>query len=129
MSALFAALTLTLAKAMPMALPPQSDEQLQQGADRVVIARVMKVTHRDVKVQDGTDRVYTAKMKPEGMSKEELLEVSFRQTWKRPRGWAGPAGQNEPLPEGARVRLFLQRSGDGWRLLEPNGWVRLDQDG
>lgn len=128
MTALLAALTLTLAKAMPMALPPQSDEQLQQSADRVVVARVVEVTHREVKVQDGIDRVYTAKVKPEGPSKEGL-EVTFRQTWERPQGWAGPAGQNEPLPQGSRVRLFLQRNGDGWRLLEPNGWVRLDQDG
>ncbi len=129
MVALVSALSLTLTQAMLMALPPQSDEDLQAHAQRVVVVQVLEVTHKDVAVRDGTDRVFTAKVKPAGSDGGEgaPFAVTFRQTWKRPQGWTGPAGQNSVLEAGTRVRLFLERGDDGgWQLLEPNGWAKVE---
>lgn len=128
---------LPLAPVLLMALPPQSNEELQSEADRVVIAEVTSVLQREVDVPNGKDVHYTAEVKPlkdaggrlPGSSElEKTLTVKFRQTGTRPPGWAGPQGQNSVLKANSKVKLYLRRDKDGgWWLLEPNGWSAADE--
>jgi hypothetical protein len=53
--------------------------------------------------------------------------VHYWQAKRRPQGWVGAFGQYEPLKVGTRARLFLKKGADALDLLNPNGWVPLDQ--
>ena len=116
---------LSLAPVILMALPPQSDDELEQQAQRVVVGEVLAVFQREVEVSDGTDLHFVAQVQP-SVKGEGPLYVHFRQTKKRPPGWSGPSGQDAPLQPGkGAVRLYLRKDADGaWWLLEPNGWTK-----
>jgi hypothetical protein len=119
---------LSLSPVILMALPPQSEEDLQRGAQRVVVGEVTAVFSREVPVAQGTDTESVATVVPEKGAGERLLYVHFRQAGKRPPGWTGPGGQHAPLrADRKKVRLYLVTGPDGaWRLLEPNGWAPAD---
>ena len=83
------------------------------------------------------NRVFTAKIRVHKFVRAELfseqeaetIEVKFWRPAKRPRGWAGPQGQNSILWRGEEVRLYLTRDSNQagvYHLLMPNGWERLE---
>ncbi len=116
---------LSFAPVLLMALPPQSDDELEQQAQRVLVGEVLAVFQREVDVKDGKDLHFVAQVQS-AQKGEGLVYVHFRQTASRPPGWSGPSGQSSALKvERGRVRLFLRKDADGsfW-LLEPNGWAK-----
>lgn len=110
------------------ALPPLSGEHRQQNSNAIVTATVISLETNKVGVKiGGYDILTTAKVKVETVEKGEIqpgktIEVHYRQTGKRPKGWAGPQGQNQALTEGATVRLYLDQTFGAYHLLSPNGW-------
>jgi hypothetical protein len=110
------------------ALPPLSTDQLVNDSSDVVVAEVMKVKTWTERVKYGRDEFSVAMVKIATVEKGKLqpgvlIEVHYRQTGSRAEGWAGPQGQNSPLPEGEKVRLYLLKQEGVYRLLEPNGWT------
>ncbi|MEW6279250.1 MAG: hypothetical protein AB1758_11540 [Candidatus Eremiobacterota bacterium] len=124
-------LLVLLGAAAYAALPPLSPAQQLEQASDVVTGRVLDVSSRIQKVPGGSDRVFQAHVEVAVVEKGstrpgDTLEVRFRQTHRRPDGWAGPQGQNEALEEDTRVKLFLLRQDGGhYYMLEPNGWEAL----
>lgn len=123
-------LLILLALASPLAaeLPPLSQEARQQQSQLIVVGKVASV--KLLRVDDPKDfpkTVYEAVVTVESVAKGAGLKPgqSLRCTyWKagpRPKGWAGPGGQYEPLKNDTRVRLYL---GSDNQLLNPNGWEK-----
>ena len=110
------------------AVPPRSPENLKENATDIVVGQVVRVYAGTREVREGmTDDVYVAEVKVTAAEKGDLAagKVVFARYWKpksRPRGWAGPQGQNVLPAEGKTVRLFLVRAADGGLdVLTPNG--------
>jgi hypothetical protein len=116
------------------ALPPLSAEHRQQNSSAIVTATVLGLETNKVGVKaGGYDILTTAKVRIETVEKGELqagktIEVHYRQTGKRPRGWAGPQGQNQALSEGSTVRLYLDQTFGAYHLLSPNGWDAIKSE-
>lgn len=131
MRRLLAILLCTLSMAAWAALPPLSDDDRQEEADHILVGQVHNVSAKEVDVEDGTNLVYTLNFRVDGREKGSLrpgltLSITCKQTGKRPRGWAGPQGQNEIPREGQKVRVFVRETPEGtFKLLEPNGWEAL----
>lgn len=109
------------------ALPPLSDEERFNKATDIVIGEVRTVKVREEKVKQGTDFNYTAQFVVQdivkgGLKPGAVINVQFDRTGKRPTGWAGPQGQNQPLKEGTRAKLYVTKDIGFYRLLVPNGW-------
>lgn len=109
------------------ALPPLDSQEQRNEAAEVVVGTVMNVKSELEEVGNGKDRVYKVSFRVDGVEKGRLrsgllITVRFRRTAERPKGWAGPQGQNEPLVEDAKVRLFLRDGDSEFWLLTPNGW-------
>jgi hypothetical protein len=110
------------------AIPPLSNERRAEQSTVIITATVLETTTHKVGVDmGGYDLLTTAKVRVESVEKGDLkvgqtVEVHYRKTGKRPRGWAGPQGQNQNLTDGSVVRLFLDQSFGAYHLLKPNGW-------
>lgn len=121
-------LILGLALMVRAALPPLSQQELNERATDVVAATIMNVKSSVEEVPEGEDRVYQLNIRVDearkGMLRSGLtVTVIARQTGRRPEGWTGPQGQNEIPAEGARVWLYLHEEQNQFFLLEPNGWA------
>jgi hypothetical protein len=109
------------------ALPPQSPEERAESAEIIVEAQVLGVSSKKKIVKNGYNIHYTLRLKVLDVRKGKLgpqkeIEVFCKTTGYRPKGWAGPQGQND-IPDEKIIGLFyLRHSSQGWSLLEPNGW-------
>ncbi len=95
------------------ALPPLTQQELDEGSTDIVVATVLNVKTGIQEVPGGDDRVYELSIRVEEVRKGTLragltLPVIARQTGRRPEGWAGPQGQNEIPGEKSNVRLYLR---------------------
>lgn len=109
------------------ALPPQSSELLLEGSSDVVVGTVVKLKSWSERVKYGRDEVFVALLRVDSVEKGKLqpgvlIEVHYRQTQSRAKGWVGPQGQSKGLEQGQTARLYLNKSEGVYRLLEPNGW-------
>ena len=117
-----------------MAEPPLSEQELRMMAGKVIIGIVTSVSREEVKVDDGTNNVYTAEVETIseeggfGLGLDPKMTVTYWQVGERPKGWTGAAGQFSPLPVDKKIRLFLgkKREDGGWNLLGPNGWQAVE---
>ena len=111
-----------------LAVPPQSPEALRKGADVIVVGRVSKV---DATLKQSNpeyaDTVYaisldlTKSEKGDVKRGTSILAMTFKPAT-RPRGWAGPQGQNDVPAAGAIIRAYLRKTGDdAYEFLLPNG--------
>lgn len=110
-------------------LPPLPQETRLKQSAHIVVAEIVAVKqlHMD-SPQDYPQITYEASAKVVSVSQGKGLKIgdSLRCTyWKagnRPRGWAGPGGQYQPLVPGSKVKLYLTADN---QLLNPNGWDKL----
>lgn len=109
------------------ALGPRPIEELVEHSDHVWVGTVGKVKTEVLRSKNGTDYLYQWSFPIEKIEKGSfetgtVVTVECRQAGKRPRGWAGPQGQNDVPSEGIKARLYVKESKGKFRLLEPNGW-------
>ena len=112
------------------AIPPQKPEMLKDNATHIVVGKVQGVYSTEVmKKAEFVDRHYvievevTAVEKGEGVQAQKVIYVKAWKPAGRPRGWAGPQGQNVIPAAGDTGRLYVTRAEDGtFTLLTPNGW-------
>lgn len=117
-----------------MAIPPRSQNQLQEDASRIIIGVVKSISHKEVRIMRGTNDVYTATLKAVREQSifgdeeiDEELKVSYWQAGKRPKGMTGDMGQYSPLPIDEEVCIYLGDEKKGvWELLSPNGWQEVE---
>lgn len=115
-----------------MAIPPLSKEERRMMSNRIIVGTVVSVSHDEVTVDQGTNHVYIAQVNPINEEDadddlEDTLTVTYWQAGDRKEGWTGDTGQYAGLPLNEKIRLYLGRqSKDGWRLIEPNGWERVE---
>ena len=130
------------------ALPPLSDDSLEQESQYIVIGTVIDVIKQEVFLDLGSDYHYTASIKVEEVTENseaifsfgkeiqatlkppavgQEIKVNYWQIGKRPSGLVGPIGQNSSLYVGAKAKLYLNQDYEGnFSLLEPNGWMLLN---
>jgi len=115
------------------AVPPLPRERLLERASLVATGRIVSVNVERVTAEPGfVDSVYTIELAVDRVEKGDSAlagtTVTAR-TWQpaeRPRGWAGPQGQNVTPAQGARVRCFLTGPDKAaYELLTPNGLEEL----
>ena len=110
------------------ALPPLPDSTRTFSASHVFTGVVGRAQEVQVTVDHGTDIQHFASIlvdevkttaNPRAVRKGEEVTVEYRRTHERPRGWAGPQGQNLVMAIGQRVKAFADAD---YRLLTPNGF-------
>jgi hypothetical protein len=118
-----------------MAIPPRSQNQLREDASRIIIGVVKSISHKEVRIKQGTNDVYTAKVKAlreesmftDPVEIDDEILVSYWQAGKRPKGMTGDMGQYSPLPIDEEVCMYLGDEKKGvWELLSPNGWQEVE---
>lgn len=121
-----------LSFAAQAALPPRSPEQLQAGADAVVVGVIEAITKVDETTPKGfpegyANTTYQLAVRVESAEKGPFVSILMARGWtllSRPPGWTGPSGiyaLHKAAP-GQHVRLFLRIGADGaFEIVEPNG--------
>ena len=110
-------------------LPPIPPEARQKQSAQIVVAQIVSVKKLRVdSPQDFPRVIYEATAKVESVAKGsgfkagDSLRCTYWKAGERPRGWAGPGGQYEPLTQGTKVKLYLTSD---HQLLNPNGWEKI----
>lgn len=134
MELLVAMLVLLTIGLLHAAVPPLPEKALREGSDVIVKGVITKVDHEDKANDDPeyVNRHYTITIRVEktekGSVKAETVVAHTWQTWKRPRGWAGPQGQNLTPEVDLNVRAYLRREAgtDTFTLMLPNGLEQIE---
>jgi len=117
------------------ALPPQSEEDLEQGADLVVTGTVEEVTtstkRHGLRSADTIHRlvvrVDSVEKGKKSVAKGDEVIVRCWTIRRRPQGWVGDSGHRGIPDAGERCRFWLRKRDDGsWGALAPNGIEALD---
>lgn len=124
---------LLLASAILAAVPPLSRERMTEQSSLVAVGRIAAVNiERITGTPEFVDSIYSIDLLVERVEKGDpsLAGKTIKaRTWQpaeRPRGWAGPQGQNVTPQKGSRVRCHLTGpQGDTYELLVPNGLESL----
>ena len=118
-----------LRRVMLSAIPPKSADSLMSEASQIVVGKVQGVYHREVPVRHGSNHEFVASFRVVRNETEfsvtlpEVIYIHYWQTGDRPKGWTGPMGQYNSLPENKEIRVYLQTdSKNQFQLMEPNGW-------
>lgn len=112
------------------AIPPLQPAQRVAQSDIVVQVKIVAIVAKVVANDPGHNDDYMAKVLVEKSVKGkarrgQMLTVHYWHLRDRPRGWAGPVGQNVLPQAGQHGTLFLKRgasAGAPFELLQPNGW-------
>ena len=124
------------------ALPPLSEEARSEGAKHVFEGVVhnmrANLTTRgnflDIQDWNYTADIFTDRVLKGDLREKTSVEVVFWHPARRPRGWAGPQGQNEIPYLGNKGIFYVYEEGTTvigpgpLRLLEPNGWELLEEE-
>lgn len=109
-------------------VPLLTPAEMQKQAGHIVTGKVANVYSTE-RARDASyvDTLYALEVvvsgieKGEGIAVEQVIFVKAWQMKKRPRGWAGPSGQDVIPKRGQTVKLFLTGKEGNYDALSPNG--------